>query len=151
MKRTVPITRVFLAVSLAAGLFWRIGLSSSQDTEMLHLGGQVYAEHCASCHGANLEGQPNWKVRLPSGRLPAPPHDASGHTWHHPDGVLFRITKEGTAAVVGGGYESDMPGFGAILSDAEIRAVLEWIKNTWPAHQRNHQAQISRREQAAIK
>ena len=44
--------------------------------------------------------------RLPSGRVPAPPHDASGHTWHHPDGVLFRIVKEGTAAVVGQGYEA---------------------------------------------
>ena len=43
--------------------------------------------------------------RLPSGRLPAPLHDASGH----PDGVLFRIVKVGTAEVVGQGYESDMP------------------------------------------
>ena len=43
--------------------------------------------------------------RLPSGRLPAPLHDASGH----PEGVLFRIVKEGTAEVVGQGYESDMP------------------------------------------
>ena len=43
--------------------------------------------------------------RLPSGRLPAPLHDALGH----PDGVLFRIVKEGTAEVVGQGYESDMP------------------------------------------
>jgi hypothetical protein len=42
--------------------------------------------------------------RLPSGRLPAPLHDASGH----PDGVLFRIVKEGTAEVVGQGYESDI-------------------------------------------
>ena len=59
------------------------------------LGRDLYALHCASCHGANIEGQPVWMRRLPSGRLPAPPHDASGHTWHHPDGVLFRIVKEG--------------------------------------------------------
>ena len=59
-----------------------------------------------------------------SGRLPAPPHDASGHTWHHPDEVLFRIVDEGTAALVGGGYESDMPAFGDAMTDKEIRAVL---------------------------
>lgn len=30
------------------------------------------------------------------------------------------------------GYESDMPAFGGILSDDEIRAVLAFIKSTWP-------------------
>jgi mono/diheme cytochrome c family protein len=79
--------------------------------------------------------------------MPAPPHDASGHTWHHPDGVLFRITKEGPAAVVGGGYESDMPGFGDILGDEDIRAVLAFIKSTWPERERAYQAEMSRREQ----
>jgi mono/diheme cytochrome c family protein len=81
--------------------------------------------------------------------LPAPPHDTSGHTWHHPDGILFRITKEGPAAVVGDGYESDMPGFGDVLSDREIRAVLEFIKSTWPERERRYQAEMSRREKEA--
>jgi mono/diheme cytochrome c family protein len=110
------------------------------------LGKTVYAERCASCHGANLEGQRDWKSPLPSGRMPAPPHDASGHTWHHPDGVLFRITREGPAAVVGGGYQSDMPGFGNVLTDEEIRAVLSFIKSTWPERERRYQAEMSRRE-----
>ena len=110
-------------------------------------GKTLYAERCASCHGAKLEGQRDWKSPLPSGRMPAPPHDASGHTWHHPDGVLFRITKEGPAAVVGGGYESDMQGFGnGTLSDDDIRAVLAFIKSTWPERERAYQAEMSRRE-----
>ena len=78
--------------------------------------------------------------------MPAPPHDASGHTWHHPDGVLFRITKEGVAAVVGGGYQSDMPAFGDVLSDDEIRAVLAYIKSMWPERERAYQAEVSRWE-----
>lgn len=110
------------------------------------LGRTVYAEQCASCHGENLEGQPDWKRRLPSGRLPAPPHDDSGHTWHHGDGVLFRITKEGPAAVVGDGYESDMPGFRHVLSDDEIRAALEFIKSTWSDRARQVQAAATERE-----
>jgi mono/diheme cytochrome c family protein len=84
---------------------------------------------------------------LPSGRLPAPPHDASGHTWHHPDGVLFRIVKQGIEAV-GGGYESDMPGFGDILSDAEIAAALAYIKSTWPDRERSYQERVSEAERA---
>ena len=107
------------------------------------LGRDLYALHCATCHGADLEGQPEWKRALPSGRMSAPPHDASGHTWHHPDGVLFRLTKDGVAAVVGGGYESDMPAFEGVLTDEEVRAVLAYIKSTWPERERAFQAEVS--------
>jgi hypothetical protein len=65
------------------------------DPAQLASGQKVYAQHCAACHGAKLEGQPNWRARLPNGRMPAPPHDDGGHTWHHPEEVLFGITKYG--------------------------------------------------------
>ena len=95
-------------------------------------GAQVYAQHCASCHGAKLEGQPSWRHRLPNGRLPAPPHDESGHTWHHTDKVLFAITKHGPVPPYApAGYESDMPAFGGKLSDDEIRAVLAFVASHW--------------------
>jgi len=102
------------------------------NPRIVALGERIYGQDCASCHGAQLEGQPDWQRRLPNGRLPAPPHDASGHTWHHPDEVLFPITKNGPAAMAGEGYESDMPAYAGILSDAEIIAVLSYIKSTWP-------------------
>ncbi|MEM5275444.1 c-type cytochrome [Cupriavidus taiwanensis] len=97
-------------------------------------GRKIYAQQCAACHGANLEGQANWRERLPNGRMPAPPHDASGHTWHHPDAVLFAITRNGLVAGVTApeGYVSDMPAFGQSLSDQDIVAVLAYIKSTWP-------------------
>ncbi|MBP2238816.1 mono/diheme cytochrome c family protein [Sinorhizobium kostiense] len=117
--------------------------------ETLALGKTLYAKHCAACHGPNLEGQRDWKSPLPSGRMPAPPHDASGHTWHHADEMLFRITKEGPAAVVGGGYQSDMPGFAKILTDDEIRVVIAFIKETWPEREREYQAEMSRRDLGA--
>jgi mono/diheme cytochrome c family protein len=98
----------------------------------LALGRTLYGEHCAACHGARLEGQPNWRTRLPNGRLPAPPHDDSGHTWHHPDAVLFGITKHGLVPPYAPqGYESDMPGFAGKLTDDEIRAVLAYIASHW--------------------
>lgn len=105
------------------------------DAPTIAWGETVYARNCASCHGARLEGQPHWQQRDANGRLPAPPHDASGHTWHHPDEVLFRITKFGVASSAGlQSYESSMPTYDGVLTDAQIVAVLSWIKAQWPPH-----------------
>ena len=111
-------------------------------------GRMLYAKTCAACHGADLQGQPDWKRRLDTGRMPAPPHDVTGHTWHHSDRDLFTLTKRGVAAVAGAGYESDMPGFGDRLSDAEIMAVLDYIKSTWPVRAQETQAAITAAEGA---
>lgn len=115
------------------------------DAGRVALGERVYAQHCASCHGARLEGQPHWRSRLPNGRLPAPPHDATGHTWHHADALLFAITKQGTVPPYApAGYDSDMPAFGRTLSDDEIWAVLAFIKSRWTAPEvREARAQMS--------
>ena len=109
---------------------------------MVGQGGELYAQSCASCHGAQLEGQPDWRRRTEDGRMPAPPHDESGHTWHHADRDLFTITKHGVGAVVPG-YESDMPAFEGALSDDEIKAVLAFIKTSWSERARSYQAEIS--------
>jgi S-disulfanyl-L-cysteine oxidoreductase SoxD len=95
-------------------------------------GRKIYAEQCAICHGKNLEGQPNWRRRSADGLLPAPPHDISGHTWHHPDKLLFDLTKYGPAVVAGQNYKTTMPAFGGTLSDKEIISVLSYIKSKWP-------------------
>ncbi|MCJ7871180.1 cytochrome c [Phaeobacter sp. J2-8] len=121
------------------------GAANSAKAEGID-GAALYQENCASCHGAKLEGQPDWRSRDADGRLPAPPHDATGHTWHHSDDILFQITREGTAAVVGDGYESNMPGFGDTLEDAQIHAILEYIKSTWPDRERAYQEEISGRK-----
>lgn len=116
------------------------------DARLTARGAEVYAAHCASCHGANLEGQPNWRERGPDGLLPAPPHDASGHTWHHADALLIRITRDGVGAVVGDpGYRTAMPVYRGVLSDEDIVAVLSWIKSRWPADVRAKHDQINAR------
>ena len=106
---------------------------AASNTELVNLGKKVYDQHCSICHGAHLEGQPNWKELGPDGRLPAPPHDESGHTWHHPDSYLIHVVKEGIIAGVDKpvGYENNMPVFGKILTDKEIVATLSYIKSTW--------------------
>lgn len=147
-----PIALIAIPAIAGAGLVGVLLISADPGggkrapREVLVAGRVLYQQHCASCHGANLQGQPDWQTPLPTGRLPAPPHDASGHTWHHSDRVLFQIIKNGTAAVVGGDYESDMPRFGSVLSDDEIRAVLAFIKSTWPERERRYQEEMSHRE-----
>ena len=136
MQTRTPL--IVASVIIVGGLVAWLALRREGPVEVAD--GQVlYAEHCGACHGGNLEGQPDWQNRLANGRLPAPPHDETGHTWHHPDQDLFRIVKEGVAAIVPG-YETDMPAFGGVLSDDEIRAVLDYIKGTWPEQQRVYQA-----------
>jgi mono/diheme cytochrome c family protein len=121
-----------MAAAMAASVVLAACNAPGSDAETVKLGAQQYAQHCAACHGAKLEGQPNWRQRLANGRLPAPPHDETGHTWHHPDEVLFAITKYGLVPPYAPkDYESDMPAFGDKLSDTEIRAVLAYIESHW--------------------
>lgn len=133
-------------VAAATFIIWRANRTSEtvvSDEAVIAHGRGLYDENCASCHGADLQGQPNWKIPLENGRYPAPPHDETGHTWHHADALLEQIIREGSAAVVGNGYESDMPGFGDVLSDDQITAILAYIKSTWPARERAIQARVT--------
>ena len=109
-------------------------------------GEMLYQENCASCHGVNLEGQPNWQVPNPDGTLPAPPHDATGHTWHHDNQLLYDYTAlGGQGALAARGitdFQSGMPAFGEVLTEEEIWEVLAYIRSTWP--ERVQEAQASR-------
>lgn len=124
---------------------------ADDDLAVVAAGEAVYEAHCASCHGANLEGQPNWRTRDANGLLPAPPHDASGHTWHHADDLLFEITKYGPARVIGDpAYRSAMPAYAGVLDDESIVAALSYIKSRWPDEQREWQEEIDRGQTGSI-
>ena len=140
MNRVVWITAsgaVLLGAALLATVTLRAGeeriVLRDADPGTVALGAAVYVEHCAACHGANLEGQPDWRSPGPDGRLPAPPHDETGHTWHHDGETLFRLTKFGIGALIDDpDYASNMPVYDGVLTDEEIVAVLSYIKSTWP-------------------
>jgi mono/diheme cytochrome c family protein len=149
--RQILVILAVLAVGAGATTYalWDDGKTTGADAgdpALVALGKTVYAGHCASCHGANLEGQPDWRRQLPEGGLPAPPHDESGHTWHHGDQLLFDYTKRGGNALVPSGFKSNMPGFGEVLSDREIWASLAFIKNSWPATLQARQERLNRQK-----
>lgn len=129
---------VVTAASLSVvALYWanseaEVARIPYDQPEMVSLGRTVYDGHCASCHGVQLEGEPNWRQRDAAGLLPAPPHDASGHTWHHADQMLFELTKYGIQRFAGADYVSKMPVYDGVITDEEIWAALAYIKSTWP-------------------
>ena len=98
-------------------------------------GEQLYMTYCAACHGAELEGQPNWKQVKEDGSFPAPPQDSTGHTWHHPDDLLLDIIANGGDPAFGG----TMPGFGGQVTEKEAMSILDFIKNSWEDEERETQ------------
>lgn len=119
-----------------------------KDPAVVTLGKAVYAKNCASCHGVALEGQANWRQRDADGYLPAPPHDETGHTWHHPDSYLFLMTKYGIEELIGKTYPNNMPAYKDKLSDEEILAALSYIKSTWSGRIQRQHDQINARSNA---
>ena len=97
-------------------------------------GAQIFASNCAVCHGAAGEGHPEWRTRSADGTLPPPPLNGDGHTWHHADGLLYRIVSDGGKSLeIPGdpGFKSAMPAFSDQLSHEEIIEVLDYLKSLW--------------------
>jgi len=142
------------ARSLLPAIIFFSGLLPLPAAALLHSakadsgsGRDLYVQHCAACHGANLEGQPNWRSPDANGLYPAPPHDETGHTWHHDDAMLIDyITRGGQAVLNDMGVKliSGMPNFGSVLDDRAIEAILDYIKSTWHEPIREGQAERSR-------
>ena len=137
---------VAVAGAVAAAAWWRVRSNRIDiaDTAQVGQGRVLYGVHCAKCHGIALQGEPNWQARKPNGELPAPPHDASGHTWHHSDEQLFALVKHGMTRFAPPGYKTAMPSYVGVLSDSEIRAVLAYIESTWPAAIRDRRAAMEK-------
>lgn len=145
-RRSPPVLVIpaiwLLAAAVTGGAIWA-GWAHGKRAE-LRQGARLYATHCASCHGARLEGQPDWQLHGEDGTLAAPPHDETGHTWHHDDAMLTDYIRRGGQAVLDGmgvPMTSGMPACGGFLPEDDIAAILAFIKSNWPAHIRTIQAE----------
>lgn len=108
-------------------------------TEREKQGKALYESHCAACHGVRGEGTvADWRRPNPDGTFPPPPHDDTGHTWHHPDGYLYAAVQDG-----GSSPGSAMPAFGEALTHEEIVATLDYIKTFWSEESRASQSRAS--------
>ena len=120
------------------------GESQSIDPDRVKSGRIVHEQHCASCHGAKAEGAPNWQVRDANGELPAPPHNAEGHTWRHSDAELYEMVSKGWRDPFNKTTRLTMPAFGSVLSPGQIRAVISYLKTLWTPEQTEFQSEESK-------
>lgn len=109
------------------------------DQRQIEAGRKVYQEYCASCHGLRGEGQANWEAPNAEGELPAPPHNAEGHTWKHADAMLYRMVRDGWRDPFNKTRRLTMPAFGDQLSPEQIREVITYLKTMWTPEQRQFQ------------
>ena len=134
----------FLALTLAFVAVVACSPSSDEDRVVsgnaaisdvgARTGQELFASTCAACHGALGEGQLNWHIPKTDGTLPPPPLNGDGHTWHHGDGFLYRVIRDGGKSLESPSlphFKSGMPAFGEQLSHEEIVGVITYVKSLW--------------------
>ena len=96
------------------------------EASLIADGAKSYATFCATCHGAT--GDANTPIAQ---SLSPPPtrHNDGAYMGTLTDDYLAKVIKEGGAAV---GKSPMMPPWGGSLSDAQVRAVVAFIR-TLPA------------------
>lgn len=133
MRRSTPIRRllpcVLFALAIACGSG---GGSADGKSTSVASGEELYVANCTVCHGTDQGG--NIKD------IP-PPHNANGHTWHHPDQQLSGIILNGLDFAVEG--QQTMPAFGDQLSTEQVHSILSYIKTWWTEDQRSFQSQAT--------
>lgn len=137
---------VVSALALFGAACSAVGDSSRNPTTgdvaaVVEEGAALYATYCSSCHGANLDGHPNWMVPNSDGTYNPPPQDSTGHTWHHGDPTLVQLILEGSPF-----RQSRMPPFGDVLSVDQVLSILEFFKSNWGEQERTFQREATQRE-----
>ncbi|MGI8515507.1 MAG: c-type cytochrome [Acidimicrobiia bacterium] len=137
------LTTIMGAIAMVSACVANAGSDPNEPPDQLRVvrGEELYQQYCASCHRTDLSGDPEWKTPKEDGSYPPPPHDSTGHTWHHSDQVLLEIIRDGSDFA-----QSRMPSFGERLSDDDIGAILEFFKANWGPEEREYQRQINEQQ-----
>lgn len=86
-------------------------------------GKAVYEQHCAVCHGATGEADGPGAASLPI----RPPSFRDGWVMNPlPVDFVYTVIRDGAGAV---GLAPQMPGFGRILSERQIRDVIVYVRS----------------------
>ena len=104
---------------------------SRTNPALVGLGHSLYDQNCGYCHGVDLAGQPGWEGSFPDGNRPAVPLDGRGPIARLADRDLFDLVKYGGQPFSPATYKNNMPGFDSSLADADIWAILSYIKSKW--------------------
>jgi mono/diheme cytochrome c family protein len=90
---------------------------------VLEQGAKLYGQHCASCHGERGEGAPGAYPALAGNRAVTLPVTAN----------LVQVVLYGgfPPATRGNPRPYGMPPFATTLSDADVAAVLTYVRGSW--------------------
>lgn len=113
-------------------------LGTPASGAMVEQGEELYQANCQSCHGGATGGS---LKDIP------PPHNAKGHTWHHPDQLLIDMVLNG---INFSAEEQKMPAFKDRLSREEVKAILAYIKTWWTDEQRAYQADVTKQYRETV-
>lgn len=99
---------------------------ASAVTQLDTPGAHTYVTHCASCHGQDGKGQPDWMPPLAGATSSLAKESASA----------INITLNGSQRIVAAGVPDAyrMPAFREHLSDQQIADVLTFVRSTWGNH-----------------
>jgi mono/diheme cytochrome c family protein len=100
-------------------------------------GRSLYRAHCATCHGSDGRGD-SWRARL---LLLAPGDLTTPAAAALPEPYLTDIVRHGGATF----GKPGMPSFGFVLSEADIAAVVEYVRTLPRAAGAERQARVSGR------
>jgi mono/diheme cytochrome c family protein len=141
---------VFIGAMITGGsVFWdrysnQTAISADHtNAAQVGLGRSLYGQHCAYCHGVDLAGKPGWDGEYPDGSRPALPLDGSAPIWRLSDRDIFDVTKFGGQPFSPPSYRNEMPAFEGQLADADIWAILAFIKSRWPEETRAKQQEVA--------
>lgn len=103
----------------------------------LQAGRDQYNLRCAHCHGYDGEGEIQISAvdTLALGMKVVPPHNSSGHTWMHPEQLLVQLVRQGLSNPL---YRFQMPAYGEVMTEEEIRQIFAYISLWWTDSQREH-------------
>jgi len=96
---------------------------AAANTNVMHAGSAIYKDSCAACHKDSGQGEANLFPRLAGSALVQSDDPTT----------LARVVLHGTRAVATAGAPTGpvMPAFDWRLDDAQVAAVLTYIRNSW--------------------
>ena len=151
--RFVAVAAVIAAGITAASIYWdrwsneTATAADFANPAQVALGHSLYDQHCAFCHGPDLAGKPGWDGDYPKGGRPPLPLDGSGPIARLGDRDLFDIAKFGGQPFSPPTYKNDMPDFEGRLADADLWAIIAFMKSRWPDEVREQQREAAKKRE----
>ena len=104
--------------------------ASRFDAASIARGADLYAQHCAQCHGPQAQGHPDWQAPSDGSFAAAPPLNGTGNDWK-------RSRRELVAVIMDGVVRKDgvpvMPAWMQRLSERDIDDIIVWFQSQWPS------------------